>query len=66
MEGALLPTTFVVEDSTVKLVGGAMNDLGNIRIAPTIDAEDLRVVLQWEPINENGPGHPVHIPQAES
>ena len=41
------PGPFVVEDSTVKLSGDAVNDLGSIRIAPTIDAEDLRVVLQW-------------------
>lgn len=44
---ALTPTTFVVEDSTVKLAGGDTNDLGSLRIAPTINSDDLRIVLQW-------------------
>lgn len=38
---------FVIEESTIKLVGGELNDLGSLRIAPAIGADDLRLVLQW-------------------
>ena len=47
IDGSTVSPNYVIEESTIKLVSGAENNLGSIRIAPTVGSDDLRLVLQW-------------------